>query len=54
VTDEVQAEAARGLQALLDTVDRSELIADSIEEMEMLCRIEGAIAALSVQTEKSV
>jgi hypothetical protein len=52
--DEDRAEAARGLQALLGAVDRGEMIADSFEELELLCRIEGAVAALSVLNENSV
>ena len=46
VDDEIRAAAARGLQALLDAVDLGELTAESLEELELLCRIEGAITAL--------
>jgi hypothetical protein len=35
VIDEDRAEAARGLQALLDVVERGEMTADSLEELEL-------------------
>ena len=45
--DEVIADAARGLQAILDAVDRAELTATSLDEVELLLRIEGAAEALT-------
>jgi hypothetical protein len=53
VDDEVRAEVALGLQALLDAVDRGELTADSLEELELMCRIEGAVATLEASTDSS-
>lgn len=44
------ADAARGLQALLDAVDRGELTATSLEEVELLLRTEGAVASLDNST----
>ena len=39
--DEVRAEAARVLQAILDAVDRDELTATSLDEVEIALRLEG-------------
>ena len=50
VKDRDLAEAAVVLQALIDTVDRGKLTAESQFEREMLCRIEGAITALREST----
>jgi hypothetical protein len=53
VDDEVRAEAARDLQALLDAVDRGEMTADSLEELELMCQIKGAVATLEASTDLS-
>jgi hypothetical protein len=50
VDDKDRSEAARVLQALIDTVDRGELTAESPVEWELLCRLEGAITALREST----
>ena len=50
--DEILAEAARGLQALLDAVDRGELTATSLDELAEWLRIEGATEALKKTAEE--
>ena len=53
VDDKDRSEAAQVLQALIDAVDRGELTAESPVEWELLCRLEGAVAALRESTSQS-
>ena len=41
------ADAARVLQAIVDAIDRGELTATSLDELELLLRIEGAVGVLA-------
>ena len=44
--EDVLAEAAKGLRVILDAVERGELTAESVEELKLVLRLEGAVAAL--------
>ena len=46
VDDEAMVDAARGLQAILDAADRGELTVTSLDELELLLRIEGAVEVM--------